>query len=605
MRYRPKHRLKHRPKHHPKHQWIAALLFTAALLPRAAVAASPERPPPRLSLLDGEVSFWRPGGDWVKARTNTPLAAGDYLSTAEAANVEVQVGPRAFLRAGPSTTLALTSLDSDTVQLELTAGEASLDLRELAPGQTIELDTPSAAFTVDRPGYYRVNVDADASTLITRRGGTATAVPAGGRATPVSASEEVTIAGTESSAVDTYAAPEPDGWDRWNYARTDRLMDSLSARYLGPGIYGAADLDQAGRWRTLADYGPVWFPIEEAPGWAPYTTGEWIYDPAYQWTWVDDRPWGWAPFHHGRWVYAGSRWGWAPGPIVAAPVYAPATVGWIGDGTDLDWVALGWGEPLFPWWGPPGFVDVAWWGGWGGPRIVNERIVRERIIVERNVTFVNSRVGGAVVETRADRFARGDRDYRRASPDRVHEMHRVAHDHFARPTAAGLSPRSGSGRRPPEDVLARAVVARRAPHDPGLELRALGLHAEATHSRPRLAPAAARPVPESRPREGGLDERGRTRARGGDVGAEIVERRPPEPPPRFDEWWRHEAPQARDSSRSFPRDLFSPPSATEEREQSQPSHHALAGDPPERGLPGAPGMRVRPRGFGPERGRRS
>ena len=42
--------------------------------------------PPRLSLTDGQVSFWRPGAqDWTQAQLNTPLAPGDALSTAAVA----------------------------------------------------------------------------------------------------------------------------------------------------------------------------------------------------------------------------------------------------------------------------------------------------------------------------------------------------------------------------------------------------------------------------------------------------------------------------------------------------------------------------------------
>ena len=43
-----------------------------------------ERVPPRLSLVDGEVSFWRSGaGDWAPAQLNTPLAQGDELWSGE------------------------------------------------------------------------------------------------------------------------------------------------------------------------------------------------------------------------------------------------------------------------------------------------------------------------------------------------------------------------------------------------------------------------------------------------------------------------------------------------------------------------------------------
>ena len=41
-----------------------------------------EETPPRLSLTDGQVSFWRPGAqDWTQAQVNMPLAPGDELST--------------------------------------------------------------------------------------------------------------------------------------------------------------------------------------------------------------------------------------------------------------------------------------------------------------------------------------------------------------------------------------------------------------------------------------------------------------------------------------------------------------------------------------------
>ena len=33
----------------------------------------------------------------------------------------------------------------------------------------------------------------------------------------------------------------------------------------------------------------------------------------------------------------------------------------------VSWVALGWGEPFYPWWGPVGFIGRPCWWGWGGP----------------------------------------------------------------------------------------------------------------------------------------------------------------------------------------------------------------------------------------------
>ena len=83
--------------------------------------------------------------------------------------------------------------DPDFLQLKVAAGHVSLDLRALDPGHTVEVDTPSAAFTIDRPGYYRVDVAPDRTSFVTRRGGVATMTPAGGAAASISTSEQVVV----------------------------------------------------------------------------------------------------------------------------------------------------------------------------------------------------------------------------------------------------------------------------------------------------------------------------------------------------------------------------------------------------------------------------
>ena len=116
-----------------------------------APAQATEVTPPRVSYIYGEVSFWRPGAeDWTPAMVNTPLAPGDVLYTGPGGNVELQVGPRAFVRAAENTQLGLDNHEPDFLQLRVTNGHAALDLREAPPGSTVELDTPNAAFTVER-----------------------------------------------------------------------------------------------------------------------------------------------------------------------------------------------------------------------------------------------------------------------------------------------------------------------------------------------------------------------------------------------------------------------------------------------------------------------
>ena len=101
------------------------------------------RTPPRLSFVDGQVSFWRPGAqDWVQAQINTPIAPGDQLSTGSPGNLEVQIGARAFVRGWANTQVGLENQEPDFLQFKVTAGRASFDLRTLEPGHTVEVDTP-------------------------------------------------------------------------------------------------------------------------------------------------------------------------------------------------------------------------------------------------------------------------------------------------------------------------------------------------------------------------------------------------------------------------------------------------------------------------------
>lgn len=433
-----------------------------------------EKTPPRLSLVSGEASFWRPGADdWSQAQINTPLAAGDELYTAAAANLEIQVGGRAFVRAGEETQISVYALEPDYLQLRVADGDVALDLRDLSSGQTFEVNTPNAAFVVEQAGYYRLTVDGATSTFTNRRGGRALVTPASGASVALDASERIVVSGDQSVHVATYAAPDIDTWDRWNYARTDRQLKSVSARYVSQDVYGLADLDEHGDWRQVPTYGAVWVPRRVAVDWVPYSHGRWLYDPFYGWSWVDYSPWGWAPFHYGRWVHVSGFWGWSPGPVVVRPYYAPALVAFYGGpsisvgvsfGAPFGWVALGWGEPLAPWWGPTYFRRRACWAGWGGPRYVNNVYIHNETIVHvdriRHHDHARRRRGVVVVDR--DGFGRRGVDPDRRRRD-VDGLTPVRGDLPMRPGRESLRPGERAGRRPSRELLDRRVVSTREP----------------------------------------------------------------------------------------------------------------------------------------------
>jgi hypothetical protein len=389
----------------------------AATDPSPAEAGA-SKTPPRLSFVQGEVSFWRPGADdWAVARINTALEAGDTLYTGAGANLEVQVGPMVFLRAAEHTEVGLENLEPDFVQMKMTAGHVALDARRLDDGQTLELDTPNAAISIDRSGYYRIDITADSTAVISRRGGHATVTPAGSASFDVTGNEETIIQGTETPQISTYQAPKLDDWDWWNYNRTDSLLASGRGSYLPADMYGSQQLSQYGTWQYSDPYGQVWVPNDVGPTWAPYSDGDWMWDPYYNWVWVDNAPWGWAPYHYGRWVHWNNCWAWAPGPVIASPVWQPALVGFLGFpgfsvgagfGTPIGWVALGWGEPLWPWWGGVGFIGSPCWGGWYGPHLFHHTdFDHHRHFDHHHGDFENIHAPHAVVAVAHGRFGNG------------------------------------------------------------------------------------------------------------------------------------------------------------------------------------------------------
>jgi len=463
---------------------LLALGVLTAVAPTAQAANAPtpeqaatDQTPPRLSFVDGRVSFWRPGAqDWAQAQVNTPLAPGDQLYTGSPGNLELQIGVRAFVRGWVNTQIGLENQEPDFLQFKVPAGSAAFDLRGLEPGQMVEVDTPNAAFTIEHPGYYRVEVAGERTSFITRRTGRATVIPASGEAVVIAPSEEVIIEGTASPQVTSYVAPKFDAWDKWNYARTHALLDAVSARHVSPGTYGVSDLDRYGSWRVVPTYGSVWVPTAVQPGWVPYSTGSWTRDPSYGWTWVDTAPWGWAPYHYGRWVSVDGFWAWAPGPVVARPVYAPALVAFFGGPSVrigisignpvVGWVALGWGEPLVPWWGREGFIHRPSWNGWGGPRVVNNTVITNTTVVNvQNINvYRNSSVQNAVVVVNENRFGRGPITSARVTQVEVKSLQPIHTAPQIATTPASFVPTATRGIRPPEASLKRSVVATRPPH---------------------------------------------------------------------------------------------------------------------------------------------
>jgi hypothetical protein len=310
---------------------ISGLLFIFCTV--GAARADQDDPPERvarLSQYDGDVSY-SPAGedDWVEAAVNRPLVRGDRLWTERNARAELQVGSAA-IRLDENTSFEILDLDDRIAQVQVTQGTINLSVRRLYPDQTYEIDTPTLAFNIDRPGRYRIDVAPDGSdtTIVVWEGA---GEAAGNHATfPLRAGDAVLFRDTALRNYEEFDLPRLDDFDRYCLDRDQRLVRSPSLNYVGDDVVGYSDLDDYGSWAQEATYGWTWFPSHVVTSWAPYSDGRWVWIEPWGWTWVDNARWGFAPSHYGRWVSVNHRWGWVPGPRHERPIYCPALVAFVG-----------------------------------------------------------------------------------------------------------------------------------------------------------------------------------------------------------------------------------------------------------------------------------
>ena len=419
---------------------VMALWLCGAIALTPAFAVSPDDLPGRvgrLSVVEGVV--WRFSPDenqWVSAERNRPLTTGDRLSTDASARAEWRVGS-SVVRLDSGTEIALLRLDDAHLQLQLQRGSVVVRLRDNDRASEFELLTAEGSFRTGSAGQYRFD----------RQGDHSQATVYSGQAQFTGRNQALTIdsgqraeffMGTGARLQYAIVDPVADAFSAWSDQR-ERADRGISQTYVSPEMTGAEELDRHGRWQQDPEYGPLWFPRDVGPGWAPYTVGRWMWVEPWGWTWVDAAPWGFAPFHYGRWVQRGPLWGWAPGRYEHRPVYAPALVGWVDGppphrpGIDIN-ISIGRG-------GSRNWYPL-------GPRDNHERWMRDD---PRDSRFERERERDRNERNRDER-GRDDRDARQPRP----------------PERAQLPPpRADQGRGAPRDIGTPPPPPRSVGREPG------------------------------------------------------------------------------------------------------------------------------------------
>lgn len=504
--------------------WLA-LVFTIMLTmlqaPRAAMAQDDEQqqpdqpqeqqqdPPTRVARLNyssGSVSF-QPGGegDWVTAVPNRPLTTGDNLWADQNSRAELHVGSLA-MRMNSGTSLTFLDLDDRTTQLRLSLGSLILRVRHLDDGDLLEVDTPNIAFTIQRTGEYRIDVNQDGNQTITTVWHGRAEATGGGYSYTVVAGQQATFSGTDQVDHEIGQIAPSDDFDNFAFERDTREDHDESSNYISSEMTGYEDLDDYGRWHYVADYGPVWTPSNIAPGWAPYRYGHWVWVAPWGWTWVEDEPWGFAPFHYGRWAFVDSGWCWVPGPVYVRPVYAPALVAFVGGGGFHLAIGIGEGVAWFPLgprevYLPPYRVSRVYVNN---VNITNTRVnitqvtnVYNNVTINNNINrivYVNQRVPTAVTAVSRETFVNARSVDRNLAQVNARELSEAPVSHMvpAQPVRTSVLGSGAPARfKPPAAVENRRVIATRNPTPPRAPF----------DQQPRQAPNVRTETPRPNPQE--------------------------------------------------------------------------------------------------------
>jgi FecR protein len=356
---------------------LSGIIFTGAALfgsaPLRAADNAPEQAKPavaRISLIEGGSLVVQRGDSQkqVSGAINAPLLPGDFITTGAGTRAEVQFDGFTMLRLSQNVQARIVTDDARVHRLQVASGTVIVAVIHEESAVT-RIDSPSVTVRVRKPADVRISVDAEGTTSVTARTGTATletpqqeyALEAGTTYVASGSASKPLVAQSEEIGFDAF--------DDFNAQRDKTLSAALDTdANVPPGLAGYDNLNKYGRWVSVAPYGQVWTPNDVGSDWVPYRDGQWTWNAQYGWTWVSSEDWGWVPYHYGRWFYqTGYGWCWDPPAVASQPDWEPALVGFFGYGNDggagfssgygaFGWVPLAPNEAFYPWYGyNPGF----------------------------------------------------------------------------------------------------------------------------------------------------------------------------------------------------------------------------------------------------------
>lgn len=213
-----------------------------------------------INLVSGGARVKRRGAaEWRNLTSQDNLDNGDLVRTGADGRVEVLLNPGSYLRLAENTEMELTDASLESLRVRLLGGSAVLEVTGTGDRTSpVEIATPQTRVTVDRKGFYRVNVPAADSTVVRVRKGRALA---GG--TEVKDGKQITVDQKGATNVTKFDKDAQDSFDLWSGQRAETLV--AANRKLSKSAVTNA---YAGYRRN---------PI----GWGRGFGGFWVYDPFF------------------------------------------------------------------------------------------------------------------------------------------------------------------------------------------------------------------------------------------------------------------------------------------------------------------------------------
>ncbi len=360
--------------------WFIRYIIIALVFTCTSLQADPPSRVARLNNIEGNVSFLPAGSDeWLDAVRNRPFITGDRLWNDTNGFSQLQLGG-AKLCIGPNTNINVLNLDNNIAQFQLTEGSLNLEVNSLKNKQTYEIDTPNVAFSVQKPGTYRVDVDKSGDATIVQIAKGQGEVYGDNSSYIINNNQAYRFTGTDLNYDANFQGLPQNELDQW-CNKNKNTPRATTTRYVSQDVIGYEDLESAGTWEEVAEYGQAWSPNNVDPDWAPYSNGHWAWIEPWGWNWIGQEDWGFAPYHYGRWVHH-NKWYWLPYGDEGA-VYAPALVAFIGAvagyglashwGNNVAWFPLGPGDIYRP----PYAVSYQYFTHINRGDRINQRLLRQ------------------------------------------------------------------------------------------------------------------------------------------------------------------------------------------------------------------------------------